>query len=99
MITDREVAKQVIQRDIVNLYRQLPQIANGLGLNVAPMLSLFENKILSYADTGVDIVLNWLFGPDNSGNIDEAADIAKMMTNDKIEEYRKRIRQEKAEQS
>ena len=98
MITDREIAKQMLQRDVINIYRQLPQIASKLGINITPMLGLFENKILSYADIGIETVLSWLFGADSSADVDEAAEIAKMVTNDKIEEYRQRIRAAKAEQ-
>ena len=99
MISDRELAKQVIERDVINIYRQLPQITNRLGLNITPMLGLFENKILSSANVGIEIVLDWLFGSDSSGDLDEATEIAKMVTNDKIEEYRRRIREAKAEQN
>lgn len=99
MITDKELARQIIERDFINIYRQLPQIANRLGLNVSPVLSLFEDKILSYADIGIDTILDLLFGSDASSDIDEATEIAKMITNDKIEEYRKKIRQEKIKQS
>lgn len=95
MITDKEIARQIMERDIINIYRQLPQITNRLGFNIAPMLGIFEDKILSYADVGINTVLDWLFGADSSGDLDEATEIAKMMTNDKIEEYRKRIREAK----
>lgn len=98
MITDRELAKQILQRDVVNIYRQLPRIGNQLGINVSPMIGLFEDKVLSYANIGIETVLNWLFGTDPSSDVDEAAEIAKMVTNDKIEEYRKRIREERAKQ-
>lgn len=98
MITDRELTKQIMQRDIVNIYRQLPKITNQLGFNIAPMLGIFEPKILSYADVGVEMVLDWLFGTDSSGDLDEATDIAKMLVNDKIEEYRKKIREAKSKQ-
>lgn len=95
MITDRDIARQIIERDLINIYRQLPQLGNRMGINVAPVLSLFEDKIMSYADLGIDALLTLLFGSDNTGDIDEAAEIAKMITNDKIEEYRKKIRDEK----
>jgi hypothetical protein len=62
------------------------------------MLSLFEDKVLSYADVGIETALDWLFGKDASGDLDEATEIAKMVTNDKIEEYRKRIRESKEKQ-
>lgn len=98
MISDKELFRQMLERDVLNLYNLLPSIANNLGLNISPYLGLFENKILGYADIGIDALLNMLFGADNSGDIDEAADIAKMLVNDKIEEYRKAIREAKSKQ-
>lgn len=95
MISDKELARQMIERDVINIYRQLPQISNNLGFNISPFLSLFQDKIFSYLDVGIDVIVNTLFGQDESGNIDEAVDIAKMITNEKIEEYRKKIREEK----
>lgn len=95
MINDRDLAKQIIERDILNIYVQLPQIASKLGLNISPILNIFQDKILSYADMGVEMLLDLLFGRDNIGDVDEAAEIAKMITNDKIEQYRKKIREEK----
>lgn len=95
MISDKELARQMIERDVLNIYRQLPQISSNLGFNISPFLSLFQDKIFSYLDVGIDVVVNALFGQDESGNIDEAVDIAKMITNEKIEEYRKKIREEK----
>lgn len=99
MVSDRELFKQMLERDIINLYNLLPSIASNLGLNISPYLSLFENKILGYADIGVESLLNMLFGSDNSGDIDEAADIAKMIVNDKIEEYRKAVREARNKES
>lgn len=98
MISDKELFRQMLERDVLNLYNLLPSIANNLGLNISPYLGLFENKILGYADIGIDALLNMLFGADNSGDIDEAADIAKMLVNDKIEEYRKAVREAKSKQ-
>ena len=98
MISDKELFRQMLERDVLNLYNLLPSIANNLGLNISPYLGLFENKILGYADIGIDAFLNMLFGADNSGDIDEAADIAKMLVNDKIEEYRKAVREAKSKQ-
>lgn len=93
MISDKEIARQIIEREFMQLYNQLPNIGNKIGINVAPVLGIFENKILGYADVGIETVLTWLFGSD--GDIDEAADIAKMMANDKIEEYRKKVKEQK----
>lgn len=95
MISDKELAKQMLERDALNLYRQLPQIGNQLGINITPFLGLFEDKVLKYIDVGLDMVVDSLFGVDNTSDIDEASDIAKMMVNDKIEEYRKRVREAK----
>lgn len=95
MISDREIFKQMLERDVLNLYNLLPSIINSFGINISPYLSLFENKIFNYADIGIEYLLNILFGNDNSSDIDEAADIAKMFVNDKIEEYRKAVREEK----
>lgn len=96
---DREILKQMLERDVINLYRQLPQLLGNFGVNISPYLGIFENKILSYADMGIDTAIAWLFGSDPSSNIDEAADIAKMMTNDKIEEYRRKVKEEKEKQN
>lgn len=95
MISDREIFKQMLERDVLNIYRQLPKLLGGLGVNITPYLGLFEDKILSYADIGIDTAVTWLFGAENPCDIDEAADMAKMMVNDKIEEYRKRVRDAK----
>lgn len=93
MVSDKEIARQILEREVMKIYNQLPAIGNKIGMNVTPILSMFENKILGYADIGIETALTWLFGTD--GNVDEAADIAKMMVNDKIEEYRKKVKEEK----
>jgi hypothetical protein len=93
MISDKEIARQILEREVMKIYNQLPTIGNKIGMNVTPILSMFENKILGYADIGIETALTWLFGTD--GNVDEAADIAKMMVNDKIEEYRKKVKEQK----
>lgn len=95
MVNDRDIAKQIIQRDIINAYNQLPIICKQMGLNLSPIFGLIEDKVIYFSNIFTDMALNWLFGADSSANIDEAADIAKMMTNDKIEEYRKKIREAK----
>lgn len=96
MITDKEIARQMIERDIMNIYRQLPQLSGNLGINISPILGLFQDKIFSYLDVAIDSFLDALFGKDGEGDIDEASDIAKMFATDKIEEYRKRVREHKA---
>lgn len=96
MISDKEIAKQMLERDILNLYRQLPQLSSQLGINITPFLGLFEDKILKYIDSGLDMVVDSLFGIEDTSDIDEASDIAKMMVNDKIEEYRQKVREAKS---
>lgn len=91
MVSDKEIFKQMLERDVVNLYNMLPSIANNLGFNISPYLPLFKNKILGYADIAVSTITDALFGSEES-DIDEAADIAKMMVTDKIEEYRKKVK-------
>lgn len=89
MISDKELFKQMLERDFMNLYNMLPSIASNFGLNISPYLPLFKNKILGYADIAVSTITDALFGSEES-DIDEATDIAKMMVTDKIEEYRKK---------
>lgn len=96
MISDKEIAKQMLERDALNLYRQLPKLSSQLGINITPFLGLFEDKILKYIDSGLDMVVDSLFGIENTSDIDEASDIAKMMVNDKIEEYRQKVREAKS---
>lgn len=91
MVSDREIFKQMLERDVANLYNMLPSIANNLGFNILPYLPLFKNKILGYADIAVSTITDALFGSEES-DIDEASDIAKMMVTDKIEEYRKKVK-------
>lgn len=95
MVSDKEIARQMLERDIMNIYRSLPQLTSQLGFNITPFLGIFEDKIFKYIDVGLDMVIDSLFGVDNTSDIDEASDIAKMMVNDKIEEYRKRVREAK----
>ena len=96
---DKEILRQMLERDVLNIYRQLPQLLGNLGVNVSPYLGVFEKKVLDYADKGIDVALAWLFGADPDSDIDEAADIAKMMTNDKIEEYRQKVKNSRNNQS
>lgn len=96
MINDRDLVRQMLKRDVINVYRSLPNITNRLGINITPFLGLFEDKILSYADVGVEAIVGWLFGTETSCDIDEAAEIAKMFTSDKIDEYRKKVHEMKS---
>lgn len=96
MVSDKEIARQMIERDIMNIYRQLPQLSGNLGINISPFLNLFQDKVFSYLDNLIENFLNLLFGSDGEGDVDEATDIAKMLVSDKIEEYRKKIREEKS---
>lgn len=95
MISDKELFKQMADRDVVNLYRYLVYQLAG-GTSVATYASLFEDKILGYANLGVDKACDWLFGKDIGCDIDEAADIAQAVVSDKIEEYRKRVKEQRA---
>jgi hypothetical protein len=49
--------------DVVNLYRYLIYQLAG-GTSIATYASLFEDKILGYANIGVDKACDWLFGKD-----------------------------------
>lgn len=89
MISDRELFVQIVERDVLNLYQSLAQKQSLLNI---PMV---ENTIFKYADQGIEYVTNLLFGVDGQGDIDEASEVAKMVVNDKIEEYRKKIREQK----
>ena len=89
MLSDRELFVQIVERDVLNLYQNLAQKQSFLNI---PMV---ENTIFSYADKGIEYVTNLLFGVDCDTDIDEASEIAKMVVNDKIEEYRNRIREQK----
>ena len=51
---------------------------------------------MGYANIGVDKACDWLFGKDVGCDIDEAADIAQAVVSDKIEEYRKRVKEQRA---
>ena len=95
MISDKELFKQMADRDVVNLYRYLIYQLAG-GTSIATYASLFEDKILGYANIGVDKACDWLFGKDVGCDIDEAADIAQAVVSDKIEEYRKRVKEQRA---
>ena len=88
MLSDRELFVQMVERDVVNLYQ------NFAGQQALLRIPAVQNAIFKYADTGIEYVTNMLFGTDGKGTIDEATEIAKMVANDKIEEYRKKIREQ-----
>lgn len=89
MITDRELFVQMLERDIINLYESLSQQQALLNL---PMV---KQTIFTYADKGIAYATDLLFGKDGKSDIDEASQIAKFITDNKIEEYREKIRNEK----
>lgn len=89
MLSDRELFVQIVERDVLNLYQNLAQQQTLLNIPAV------QNTIFRYADKGIEYVTNMLFGLDGSGTIEEASEIAKMVVNDKIEEYRKKIREQK----
>lgn len=89
MLSDRELFVQVVERDVLNLYQNLAQQQTLLNIPAV------QNTIFRYADKGIEYVTNMLFGADGSGTIEEAGEIAKLVVNDKIEEYRKKIREQK----
>ena len=89
MLSDRELFVQIIERDVLNLYQNFAQ--QQALLNIPAV----QNTIFGYADKGIEYITNMLFGRDGSGTVEEASEIAKMVVNDKIEEYRKKIREQK----
>lgn len=89
MLSDRELFVQIIERDVLNLYQNLAQKQSLLNI---PMV---ENTIFNYADKGIEYITNLLFGIEGEADIDEASEIAKLVVNDKIEEYRKKVREQK----
>lgn len=91
MITDRELFVQMIERDVINLYNQMAR-QNSI-LTLKPV----QDKIYSYADVGIEYVTNLLFGSDDNTNIEEATEMAKLVAEDKINHYRDRLKNKKAE--
>lgn len=89
MLNDRELFVQIVERDVLNLYKSLAQKQSLLNI---PMV---ENAIFSYADKGIEYITNLLFGIEGEADIDEASEVAKLVVNDKIEEYRKKVREQK----
>ena len=88
MLNDRELFVQIVERDVLNLYQNFAQQQTLLNIPAV------QNTIFRYADKGIEYITNLLFGADGKGTIEEASEIAKMIVNDKIEEYRKKIREQ-----
>ncbi len=91
MITDKELFVQMIERDVVNLYNQLAR-QNSI-LTLKPV----QDKIYSYADVGIEYLTNLLFGTDNDATLDDASEMARLVAEDKINHYRDRLKNKKAE--
>lgn len=89
MISDKELFTQMIERDILNMYNLIA--SNNAILTMPPI----QEKIFSYADMGVAYLTNLLFGENPKCDIDEAVDVGKFVANEKIEEYRNKIKAEK----
>lgn len=93
MLTDRELFVQMIERDVTNLYDILAQ--NNNILKIVPI----QEKIFSYADIGINYLTNLLFGKESeNASIDEASEVAKMVAEDKISEYREKLKRKKQEE-
>lgn len=88
MLSDRELFVQIVERDVLNLYQSLAQQQTLLNIPVV------QNTVFRYADKGIEYITSMLFGADGKGTIEEASEIAKLVVNDKIEEYRKKIREQ-----
>ena len=91
MVTDKELFVQIIERDIENLYRNLAK-KNSI-LNIP----LVQDRLSSYADTGVEYLTKLLFGEDDKATADEASEMAKLVAEDKINHYRDKLKNKKAE--
>ena len=93
MLSDRELFVQLIERDFLNIYQQLA--------NTTPMLNIpmVQEKIFGYGDILIGKAADLFFGAQNSNGIEEAIEIAKHITNNKIEEYRTKILQAKQDGS
>ena len=77
----------------MNIYQQIA--SNNALLN----LPMVQEKIYGFADLGIEKLTNLLFGTTKETSIEEAAEIAKMVSNSKIEEYRSKILAEQSKQS
>ena len=77
----------------MNIYQQLA--------NTTPMLniSMVQEKIFGYGDILIEKAADLFFGTQSSNGIEEAAEIAKHLSNSKREEYRTKILQEKEKQN
>lgn len=91
MITDRELFVQMVERDVINLYNYLAKENSILALKPV------QDKIYSYADIGIEYITNLLFGEDSNTTIDEASEMARLVSEDKINHYRDRLKNKKAE--
>ena len=90
MLKDKELFIQLIERDVLNLYQNLSQ--------KQPLLNipLVQNTVFNYADKVIEHYTNLFFGIEGEIDIEEAGEVAKMVLNDKIEEYRKKIKEQKS---
>lgn len=89
MLSDKDLFVQIVEREFLNIYQNLAQ--NQTLLNIPAV----QNAIFNYADKGIGYITTLLFGLDNSVDIDEATEIAKLALNDKIEEFRNKVREQK----
>ena len=89
MLSDKELFVQIVERDVLSLYKTMAQQQTLLNIPAV------QDIIFRYADKGIEYITNLLFGYDGKGTIEEASEIAKLVVNDKIEDYRKKIREQK----
>ena len=89
MLSDKDLFVQMIERDVLNLYQNIARNQSILNL---PMV---QNTVFSYADKMIAYITNLIFGVDGSADIDEASKVAKFIADEKIEEYRNKIREQK----
>lgn len=89
MLSDKELFIQIIERDVLNLYQRFAQQQTLLNIPAV------QNIAFSYADKLIEYTTNMLFGADGTADADEASEMAKMLFEDKIEEYRQKIREQK----
>ena len=89
MISDKDLFIQIIEREVLNFYQNLSQ--------KQPLLNipLVENTVFGYADKVIEHYTNLFFGANGDADIEEASEVAKMVLNDKIEEYRAKVRERK----
>lgn len=89
MLSDRDLFVQVVERDVLNLYQKFAQQQTLLNIPAV------QNIAFSYADKVIEYTTNLLFGKDGAADIDEASEMAKILFDEKIEEYRQKIREQK----